>query len=59
MVIRNNVTDVYYPVSIKVSNLIRGSGRIRYVRGSLLIGPKLGGTLAGSGARQFQRGGHS
>jgi hypothetical protein len=40
MVIRNTATLVYYPAPSERTDLIRGSGRIRYVRGFLLVNQK-------------------
>jgi len=55
MVICKSATDAYYPVSGKVPDLIRGSGRIRYVRGFLLIHSKRGGPAADSFLRRQYR----
>jgi hypothetical protein len=40
MVIRKSTTHAYYPVSGKGPDLIRGSGRIRYVHGFIVVNPK-------------------
>jgi hypothetical protein len=40
MTICKNTARAYYPVAGRMPDLIRGSGRIRYVRGSLLLRPK-------------------
>jgi hypothetical protein len=40
MVIRKTTTLVYYPASSERTDLIRGSGRSRYVRGFLLVNQK-------------------
>jgi len=52
MVICKSTTHAYYPMSSRLPDLIRGSGRIRYVRGFLLTNPK------GSGAIVCARGGN-
>jgi len=42
MIIRMTTRTVYYPVSKRqATDLIRGSGRVRYVRGSLLLSSKI------------------
>ena len=38
MMIRTKTESVYYPVSKQRADLIRGSGRIRYVRGLVVKG---------------------
>ena len=40
MMIRTTAKSVYYPVSGRRAEAIRGSARIRYVRGSLLVNAK-------------------
>jgi hypothetical protein len=40
MVICENSIHAYYPMSGKGPDLIRGSGRIRYVRGFIVVNPK-------------------
>lgn len=40
MIIRKSTTHTYYPMSGKGPDLIRGSGRIRYVRGFIVVNPK-------------------
>ena len=40
MIIRTKTKSVYYPVSKQRADLIRGSGRIRYVRALVLLNPK-------------------
>ena len=40
MMIRTTGKSVYYPVSDQRAEVIRGSRRIRYVRGSLLVNAK-------------------
>jgi hypothetical protein len=37
MVIGRGTTHGYYPMSGRQTNLIRGSGRIRYVRGFIVV----------------------
>jgi hypothetical protein len=46
MVISKSATDTYFPVSSRLPDLIRGSGRVRYVRCFLLINSKGGGPAA-------------
>jgi hypothetical protein len=41
MMIRTKTESVYYPVSKQRADLIRGSGRIRYVRGLVVVNPKI------------------
>jgi hypothetical protein len=53
MIICKSTTHTYYPISSRLPDLIRGSGRIRYVRGFLLANPK------GSGAIVSGRSGRS
>lgn len=48
MVICKSTTHAYYPMSGKGPNLIRGSGRIRYVRGFILVNPKECGAIIGA-----------
>jgi hypothetical protein len=43
MVICKSTTHAYYPMSSKGPDLIRGSGRIRYVRGFIVVNPKKSG----------------
>jgi hypothetical protein len=45
MVICKSTTHAYYPMSSRLPDLIRGSGRIRYVRGFLLTNPKGSGAI--------------
>jgi hypothetical protein len=49
MVICKSTTHAYYPMSGKGPDLIRGSGRIRYVRGFIVVNPKE--SRAAKGAR--------
>jgi hypothetical protein len=51
MVICKSTTHAYYPMLSRLPDLIRGSGRIRYVRGFVLTNPKWSGTVVGSGSR--------
>jgi hypothetical protein len=37
MMIRTTAKSVYYPISGHRAEVIRGSARVRYVRGSLLV----------------------
>src|SRR5258708_38567751 len=46
MVISKSATDTYFRVSSRLPDLIRGSGRVRYVRCFLLINSKGGGPAA-------------
>ena len=48
MIICKNTTHAYYPMSSRLPDLIRGSGRMRYVRGFLLTNPKGSGAVVGS-----------
>ena len=49
MVICKSTTHAYYPVLSRVPGSIRGTGRIRYVRGFLPVRPKSSFSLAGRG----------
>jgi hypothetical protein len=41
MILRTSNKTVYYPVSrTRETELVRGSGRVRYFRGSMLVCPK-------------------
>jgi hypothetical protein len=40
MMIRTTAKSVYYPISGQRTEVIRGSARVRYVRGSLLVNAK-------------------
>ena len=40
MVICKSTTHAYYPMSGKGPDLIRGTGRIRYFRGFIVVSPK-------------------
>lgn len=51
MVICKSTTHAYYPMLSRLPDLIRGSGRIRYVRGFLLTNPKGSGAVVGSDSR--------
>ena len=46
MIICQSTTHVYYPMFGKGPDLIRGSGRIRYARGFIVVNPKKSGTEA-------------
>jgi hypothetical protein len=48
MVICKSTTHAYYPMSSRLPDLIRGSGRVRYVRGFLLTNPKGSGAIVGA-----------
>jgi hypothetical protein len=41
MMIRTKTESVYYPVPKQRADLIRGSGRIRYVHGFVVVNPKI------------------
>jgi hypothetical protein len=43
MIIYKSTTHAYYPMSGKGPDLIRGSGRIRYARGFIVVNPKESG----------------
>ncbi len=52
MVICKSTTHAYYPMSSKGPDLIRGSGRIRYVRGFIVVNlKKSGAAIGGRGQR--------
>jgi hypothetical protein len=40
MIIQTATTRAYYPISSERATLIRGNGRVRYVRGFVLLNPK-------------------
>jgi hypothetical protein len=52
MVIYGSTTHAYYPISGKGSDLIRGTGRIRYVRGFIVVNPKESKAAKGSHSRR-------
>jgi hypothetical protein len=45
MIICKSTTHAYYPMFGKGPDLIRGSGRIRYVRGFIVLNPKDSGAV--------------
>jgi hypothetical protein len=45
MIICKSTTHAYYPMSGKGPSLIRGSGRIRYTRGFIVVNPKKTGAV--------------
>ncbi len=45
MILCKNTTHAYYPMPSRLPDLIRGSGRMRYVRGFLLANPKGSGAV--------------
>jgi len=47
MVICKSTTHAYYPMANRLPDLIRGSGRVRYVRGFLRTNPKGSGAIVG------------
>jgi hypothetical protein len=47
MIICKSTTHAYYPMSGKGPDLIRGSGRIRYTRGFIVVNPKESGAVKG------------
>lgn len=51
MVIRKSTTHVYYPMPDKGSDLIGGSGRVRYVHGFLVLSPRRCGAVIGARGR--------
>jgi hypothetical protein len=40
MIVCESTAHVYYPVQSRLQGVIRGTGRIRYVRGFLLVKPR-------------------
>ena len=48
MVIRQSTAHAYYPLPDQGPGLMGGSGRIRYVRGFLVMNPKPSGAVIGS-----------
>jgi hypothetical protein len=52
MIICQSTTHVYYPMFGKGPDLIRGSGRIRYARGFIVVNPKESGTEIGWPSRR-------
>ena len=56
MVIRKSTTHVYYPLPPNGSHLLYGSGRIRHVRGFLVVHPK-SPTESSAVSRPSSRGG--
>ena len=56
MVIRKSTTHIYYPLPDKGPDLMGGSGRIRYVRGFLVVSPKRSGAVLGSRGRPENEG---
>jgi hypothetical protein len=57
MVIRKSTTHAYYPMPDRGPNLACGSGRIRYVRGFLVVNPKSPGAVIGSRSRSENQSG--
>ena len=57
MVIRRSTTHAYYPMPNKGADLLCGSGRIRYVRGFLVVNPKPSGAVIGSPSRPEKQSG--
>jgi hypothetical protein len=57
MVIRQSTTHAYYPLPDQGPGLMGGSGRIRYVRGFLVVNPKRSGAVIGSRGRPGHRSG--
>lgn len=51
MVIRQSTTHAYYPMPDKGPGLMGGSGRIRYVRGFVVVNPKPSEAVTGSCGR--------
>ena len=52
MIICKSTTNVYYPMFGKGPDLIRGSGRIRYARGFIVVNPKESGAVIGWRSRR-------
>jgi hypothetical protein len=52
MIICKSTTNVYYPMFGKGPDLIRGSGRIRYARGFIVVNPKESGAAIGWRSRR-------
>ena len=52
MIICQSTTHVYYPMFGKGPDLIRGSGRIRYARGFIVVNPKESRTEIGWPSRR-------
>jgi hypothetical protein len=52
MIICQSTTHVYYPMFGRGPDLIRGSGRIRYARGFIVVNPKESGTETGWPSRR-------
>jgi hypothetical protein len=40
MIVCESTTHAYYPVRSRMQSVIRGTGRIRYVRGFLVVKPR-------------------
>jgi hypothetical protein len=40
MIIQTSTTRAYYPIPRERTTLIRGTGRVRYVRGFIVLNPK-------------------
>jgi hypothetical protein len=40
MIIQTLTAKTYYPMPSEPTDLIRGSGRVRYVRGFIVVSPK-------------------
>jgi hypothetical protein len=40
MIVCESTAHAYYPVQSRLQGMIRGTGRIRYVRGFLLVKPR-------------------
>ena len=51
MVLCKNTAHAYYPALGKAQNSVRGTGRVRYVRGFLLIRPRPHFDWGGRGGR--------
>jgi hypothetical protein len=52
MIIYKSTTHAYYPMFGKGPDLIRGSGRIRYARGFVVVNPKESGAETGWRSRR-------
>jgi hypothetical protein len=52
MIICQSTTHTYYPMFGKGPDLVRGSGRIRYARGFIIVSPKTSGAVLGWRSRR-------
>jgi len=54
MIICQSTTHAYYPMFGKGPDLVRGSGRIRYARGFIVVSPKASGAVSGWRSRDIK-----